>query len=414
MRSRRLGRRGLRRASALTAAMAALGVALAGCGAGAAEPGGTYVIGVNDDLSGPTAFTGATVVEGFTTYMEYLNEEKGGVNGRKVELKILDNRADGATALANYRELAQRNKAIATVGYSSSAAWSAAGAASDTVKVVQASLAGVDKWVTEDHPYLFKLQQTQSVMAGAVTSFAADLLAGQGTSGGTKVAILAVDTASGPVYDAAQRAAAEAEGWEVVGTQYVKPGAADCSAQASALLAAGPTIFLTDLSSGGEDVVCFKALQSRGWTGPVVNGAYSGGDETMRALASPNWYGERTEASLSETDVPAVADMVSRAQKYADPSLVKNYFAVGYLAGMLYADALARCPGDCTPEAFRDALADSTRVDGQGLAGPGFGFTPGEQGRVAQPDGRFYAWDPAQQKAVAQGDWICTAPARCP
>ena len=406
---RRLGLHG-----GIGVAVAAAAVQLASPAMGQAAPEkAPYLIGINDALSGTVAFSATTLRAGFLTYMTYLNKEKGGINGHQIVFKEMDNHGDGGTALANYRQLVRDYHVMATIGYSSSVAWAGAGAASDSLKVVQAATGGVDKWTDEDHPYLFKLQQPQATMANVVANFAKKLIAQQNMSGPHRVAVIAVNTASGPFYDKALRALAASNGWEVVGTQFADLAASDCSAQAADLLARNPTIFLTGLSSAGEDIVCFNALKSRGWTGPVVNSAYSGGDEVMQRLASPNWYGERVSTSFLDSSIPAVVEMRDRAERYGFTEFYRNYFVDGYLAGILFARAIDKCGDDCNAATFRDALTNLGKVDSGGLAGPNFGFTRQPDGRVAQPDGQFFAWDPSRKQAVKQTDWICGASDRC-
>src|SRR5688572_5830943 len=92
-----------------------------------AATGDPYVIGFNDDLSGPISFAGLTNLAGIETYFDYVNEEKGGVNGHPIELVKLDNRADGATATANYTQLVEDEGALAVLGNSASSAWAPSG-----------------------------------------------------------------------------------------------------------------------------------------------------------------------------------------------------------------------------------------------------------------------------------------------
>lgn len=401
------------------ALFAILSLAVAGCGGSSASSGGgssggggdTYKIGFNDDFSGPIAFAGTALQGGFMTYIDYVNKEQGGVNGKQVEVKALDNRADGAVALSNYRDLVRSFGAIATVGYSSSVAWSAAGAAADKTGVTQMAISGVDKWTVQQHPYLFKVGQTQEVALNVQMKYMDELA--KKMSGTPTLGIFTITTASGPVFEQAARKLAAQRGWKVVSKQAVDPGASTCSAQAAAMASAKPSMIVSNLESAGEDVVCFKALQSRGWQGPIVNSFYSSSEKTFQQLASPQWHAERVFVWPTDKTVPAAQTMYQRAKKYGHAGKIGDFFSDGYVMGMLTVKALQACGKDCDAKGFRDALEGIKNLDTGGLAGPGFGFTTGSNGHMAAPEGRIYLWSDKKGQSVPVSDWVCGLPGRC-
>ena len=166
---------------------------------GSAATGDPYVIGFNDDLSGPISFAGLTNLAGVETYFDYVNEEKGGVNGRPIELMTLDNRADGATATANYTQLVEDEGALAVLGNSASSAWAASGRQAEQLQVTQMGYGNADEYFTTYHPYIFKNGMVGTQQAELLAQVVEDYLF-EGESEGLSVAILASDTASGPVH----------------------------------------------------------------------------------------------------------------------------------------------------------------------------------------------------------------------
>lgn len=397
----------------------ALSVALAACGGGSESGGGgsgasggePYKIGFNDDLSGPIAFAGTVNLAGFMTYIDYVNKEKGGVNGKQIKVDTVDNRADGAVALSNYRDLV-RSGALATVGYTSSVAWSAAGAVADRTKVVQLGLSGVDKWTEEEHPYLFKYGQTQAVALNIQFQHADDLVEKEGLENPT-VGIFTITTASGPIFEEAAKKLAAERGWQIVNTQAVDPAASDCSAQAAKMAAAKPDLIISNLESAGEDVVCYKALDSRGFDGPIVNSFYSSAEKTFEQLKADNWNAERVYVWPTDESVPAAQTLNQRAQKYGHANKIADFFTDGYVAAMLVAKALETCGAECDAKGFRDSLEGISSLDTGGLAGPNYGFTTGPNGHMAAPEGKMYRWDGGEGQAVPTTDWICGLPGRC-
>jgi branched-chain amino acid transport system substrate-binding protein len=78
----------------------------------------TIVIGMSAPLSGSNAALGKEISEGALAYFRKVNAE-GGVQGRNVNLIVLDDKNDRATAGANAKKLVTENKAIALFGFAS-------------------------------------------------------------------------------------------------------------------------------------------------------------------------------------------------------------------------------------------------------------------------------------------------------
>lgn len=101
----------------LTAALAAAALIAAGCG-GDDESGtsnGPIKIGTSLPLTGADAQTGADVKQGYETWAKAVND-KGGLLGRKVELKIMDDASNQNTVMSDYNALISRDKVDFVVG----------------------------------------------------------------------------------------------------------------------------------------------------------------------------------------------------------------------------------------------------------------------------------------------------------
>ena len=64
----------------------------------------SYVVGVSGALTGPAAGTNAPPIEGLRLYVDRLNAG-GGVNGKKIQLIVLDDQAEPSKAAANAKRL---------------------------------------------------------------------------------------------------------------------------------------------------------------------------------------------------------------------------------------------------------------------------------------------------------------------
>lgn len=78
------------------------------------------VIGSSQPLSGPAAFWGQGVGGGMDAYLKWINDQ-GGINGRKIRLVLRDDGYSPTRAVANVRELVERERVFAIVSLIGSA-----------------------------------------------------------------------------------------------------------------------------------------------------------------------------------------------------------------------------------------------------------------------------------------------------
>jgi len=378
---------------------------------GSAATGDPYVIGFNDDLSGPISFAGLTNLAGIETYFDYVNEEKGGVNGRPIELVKLDNRADGATATANYTQLVEDEAALAVLGNSASSAWAASGRQAEQLKVLQMGYGNADEYFSTYTPYLFKNGMVGTQQAELLAQVVEDYLF-EGESEELSVAILASDTASGPVHISAVEEIAGERGWDIAETQLVAIGATDCTAQAAQIAQAEPDVVMSNVTSVGEDIICVQQLQARGYDGPVVNTNSSSTENTYATLATPNWVSLRMYSWWEDESEEGMVTMRERAETYGHADQLGAYSSDGYVAAMAIEAALLECGEDCTGETLQAALEGLQDLDTEGIAGPAFGFVEGDLGHTI-PQARAFVWDEAEGRSVPLTDWLCVPDREC-
>ncbi len=107
----------MRRSAALIAAVVATGLSLGTGPRAEAQP--PIRIGASFTQTGSLAVMGQNVDRGYQLCVKHAND-KGGVLGRRIELRVEDNQSQGATAAAIYEKLITRDKVDAILGpYSS-------------------------------------------------------------------------------------------------------------------------------------------------------------------------------------------------------------------------------------------------------------------------------------------------------
>lgn len=96
----------------LVAAVAVCALALTACGGGGEQPGtdgGPITVGISLPLTGDFAEPGNGIKRGYDAWVKTVND-KGGLLGRKVELKFLDDQSDPGRVVSDYESLIAQDK----------------------------------------------------------------------------------------------------------------------------------------------------------------------------------------------------------------------------------------------------------------------------------------------------------------
>src|SRR5262245_25809641 len=93
-----------------------VGLIAVSVGAGAAEAQGVIKLGNLVDLTGPTSDQGKDIAQGRIDAVQYLNE-KGGINGRKIELISVEYGFQPPRAVAAYKKFVEEDKVLLVLGY---------------------------------------------------------------------------------------------------------------------------------------------------------------------------------------------------------------------------------------------------------------------------------------------------------
>jgi len=90
--------------------------ALAGAQGSPGVTGDKVLLGQSVALTGPAAQLGIQMRTGIKAYLDHVNE-RGGVNGRKIELLTLDDGYEPARTVPNTKKLIEQDKVFALIGY---------------------------------------------------------------------------------------------------------------------------------------------------------------------------------------------------------------------------------------------------------------------------------------------------------
>jgi ABC-type branched-subunit amino acid transport system substrate-binding protein len=322
-------------------------------GTGGAPAARHYDVGVTDTeiriggstfTSGPAAVYGEQIAVGFAAGVNYINEH-GGINGRRVVLKIYDDGGDPAKQLANTKRLVEVDKVFAlTMSY--------------------APIAG--QYVAEKQIPVFHLGQFNEeftnpwwLPVGGPQRLASYFMAKYGTKtlGVKSVAVFYLDAGSANY----SRAYAEsvAKDWEAYGATVpvlvpFAPDQTSCSDAISKARDAGVDFIQFEVDAS-KVVNCGVEAQiqgykpPKGWGGyligvPVIHEAL--GDYSIGMYAFDAFGANYDVAEYKE----AVRKVSSKTESYS--SVTMSYF----ISALLMRDAIAAMGDDITRQGVRDVV----------------------------------------------------------
>lgn len=333
-------------------------------------------IGGSTFTSGPAAVYGEQIAVGFAAGVNYINQ-RGGINGRKVVLKIYDDGADPAKQLANTKRLVEVDKVFA-------------------LSMVYADIAG--QYVSEKQLPVFHLGQQEAEFlnpwwfpVGGPQRLASYSLANYGARklGVKSVAIFYLD--AGAANYSKAYAESVAKDWQAYGVETpvlapFSPGQTSCSDAISKASAAG--VDFIDFEVDASTVInCGVEAQLQGYKPPKSWGGYLIGVPVIHeALGdySQGMYAFDAFGALYDNEdyVKAVRAISPKTATYS--SVTISYF----VSALLMRDAIAKLGDNITRARLRDVLNT---------------FTAWQPGLTTDPNQPSWTWRPNCHTALKGG-----------
>src|SRR3989441_428823 len=291
-----------------TALVALTALALLPAG-GDAQAQAPIKIGVIEPLSGPVAASGNYVRMGAEIARDWVNA-RGGVNGRKIELQIEDNKSDPKEAASAAEKLIVRDKVPAIMG-----AWGSSMTLAAMPKLEEygvpmvvetSSAASVTK---RGNPWVFRISPPSEMEALGLEQYVDKL-------GVKKVDFLAVNTDWGRGSIQAFGDMLRKKGVQVGVAEFMEQSATDMNAQLTKIKqTGGDTLFLTTaveqitlvLKQGQEQRLARKIITTGGSSSPtqLINQAGAAAEGSYHIVFFMPWF---PEAMPDGTLAPAVVD----------------------------------------------------------------------------------------------------------
>jgi len=355
----------------MLSAGAAVAMLLSACGGGllgsdndsGASSDGPILLGMITPLSGSSAAIGPYMKNGAQLAIDEINA-KGGVDGRKLELRVEDGACDAKTATAAANKLVTQKISVSVGGYCS-------GATLPTLPIFDKAgvpmlipAANSNELVAQKLPKVFLINGTGTQQADAAMKYMTKV-------GAKKVALMDDNTSySKDIADLTAKLLGSGQGPTLAGRDSVTPGESDYSANVNTVLKTNPDfIYWTGYYQEGGLII--RQLRQAGYKGQVM--VADGSVDAKLAEIAGGTNAEGVTATMTQTPdtIPGAETWISdyKAKFNAEPG---PYSTQSYDAVRVAAEAITKA-GSTDGDAVTKALE---AIDGfQIFSGP-LKFTP--------------------------------------
>ncbi len=295
------------------------------------------VLGSHFALTGPAA-SYAPISKAAQAYFEYVNTELGGVNGRKIVLKVIDDAYDPSKTVAAAKQLVDQEKVFALFNGLGTPTHSAVYEYLNEQKVPDLYVAtGAAKWNDpKNHPYTFGYPPSYPSEAEIFANYYQQALAGK------KVGILYQNDDFGKDY--LNTFVAKASGAPIVGKQSYEATATDVSSQLTALKGVGAEVLLL-AAIPKFSAQALKNIHDQGWKPTVLLSYVSADPSVIKNAGVEAAEGVISAGYLPQYDDAANPDIAFHKQvlsKYAPGLEPSNFTVYGVSSAQMMVETLKR------------------------------------------------------------------------
>lgn len=364
-----------------------------------AQAQNSYVLGYITDLSGPLADSYTPTWEGFELYVKALND-RGGINGKKVDVVLDDDGLKADRAVANAKKQAERDNVVGIFGLSLSSTQGPVYAEMRKIGVpVVASFSGILDALPPSKPFSYSTGIVFEVAGEAV----GELVRNIRPNG--KVVGLTIDSVGGRAAVSHNKRMVESLGytWDEV---IFPVTTTDFTPFAQAAVEKKPDIVVGHYASS-QNLGVIPALRRSGYTGPYVVASYGVTEDTVRQAAQRSGGGENIYyvsryASIFDGN-PSIAEVAAAQKKYGTSKPFSSMHVTGWALGKFADAALKGCGWPCSREKL-DKTIQTLKVDVGGLTGGPIEMSPGNG--YGPTYWKLYVWNEKSKKMEPKGDWL--------
>jgi len=357
-----------------------------------------YVIGVTGALTGPSAGTNAPPIEGFRLYVDRLNAA-GGVNGKKIQLVILDDSGEPSKAAANAKRLLTQDNVKLLVISSLSSTYAPV--------IGETKRANVPLMLTgavcpkEVYPPTDALLFCTTAYAGGYDSRATLDFIKETAKEPVRLGLtaMAIPLSRGEIDYAEGHA--KTMGMTPVDKEVIPPPTADYTPFATKIKEANAN-WVYSWAPWVTQVRTFEALRRLGWQGDYIAWAHIEAEGELARIKDPRFYVIGAN-SLFQDGLP-VQKEIRDAAAAGNIRYPAEQLTEGWIGGLVLEAALKAAGWPADASKLRAAM-ETVKVDLKGLRGGQIEWSKDNHFRTKQFY-RVYRWDTAKSAIVQAKDWV--------
>jgi len=317
------------------------------------------ILGQHAPLTGGLGAVYAQVPNSQLAYYRYVNEEKGGVCGRKIVLKVEDDAGDPARALEVVRKLVEQDKVFAMVGslgdVNHGAVWDYLNQNGVPDMLI---IAGAHRFSSdpEGHPWTTQMIPDYLVEGSFYGRYISQEMPGK------KVAVLYENDDTGRDGLAGVKKGLDPSKSQIVSEQPYEPTAIDIRPQLVAMKDAGAEVVVL-YSTIGYTAQAIKGADRMGWKPQFIAG-YVNSDAILFQFLPPKLAAGLISFQCCKmpdwTDDPAVAEHHRIMSQYGGPT-PSIFSVVGQVLAELMVDILGRSCNNLTREGVMHTTLNDIR-----------------------------------------------------
>ena len=367
-------------------------------GASQARAQDAYLIGITGALTGPSAGTNGPPIEGLRIYIDRLNAT-GGVNGKRIQLTILDDQGEPSKAAANAKRLLTQDNVSLLMISSLSSTYAPVVAESKRANVPLMFMGAVCP--KEVFPPADPLEFCTTAYGSGYDSRATLAFIKETAKEPVRLGLvaMAIPLSRGEI-DYAE-GEAKAMGMTPVDKEVIPPPTADYTPFATKLKDANPN-WVFSWAPWVTQVKTFEALRRLAWEGDYITWGHIEAESELARLKDARFYVIGAN-SLFQDNLP-VHKQIADAVKSASPRYPAEQMTEGWVGGMVLEAALKSAGWPADAGKIRAAL-ETVKVDTKGLRGGPIEWSKDNHYRARQYY-RVYHWDPAKSAIVQAKNWV--------
>lgn len=362
----------------------------------------SYKIGISGAATGPASPSYLPHIEGLRIYLNQLND-RGGINGNKIEFVLLDDKASPSEAANNAKRLMDDDQilAVALMSLSSTYApmFQAATRTKTPVLLLGQAVCPGNASTPEMNPFVFCAGSTSDPNTAGYWQVPLVKALAEKSKDDLKLALVAMDIpVSRQGIDNMERLAGQMQ-IQIVDKQAIPPAAADVSGAAARIIASGAN-YVTSWAPVTTAVQMLGALRRQGWNGWFVHNHSAEAEDTLRQLKDPRLV-MSPEYAFTVEKLPVFEQIAAAAKKYG-VTLPVDTLSLGWASGMVLEAALKDCGQPCTREKLLDVL-NRISVQTAGIYPDSITWSKSDHTRPASFTA--YAWDPKTSSVKRVTEW---------